>query len=274
MTDTTPSIAVDVNRLSHAFEGRPVLTDLRFQVPAGCFFTIIGPNGSGKTTLLKLILRLLPLQNGRIEIGSKEISRYTARDLARTMAYVPQSAPSAFAFTVFEIVLMGRAPHLGWLGLESDADRQQSRQAMAMAGIAHLSERRLDQLSGGEQQRVFIARAICQQPKILLLDEPTAALDLAHQVRVMDLMERLRREQGITVIMVSHDLNLAAMYADRVLLLDRGYLAGLGPPRSVLSYDLLEKVYGCTLLVDRSPLGDYPRVHLVPGRYLEQQRGQ
>lgn len=264
----TPPIAIEVDRLGHAFEGRPVLTDLRFQVPAGCFFTIIGPNGSGKTTLLKLILRLLPLQNGSIRIMSRAMSAYSAGELARTMAYVPQIAPSTFAFTVAQVVTMGRAPHLGWLGLESDADQRLARQAMHMAGIDHLSARRLDQLSGGEQQRVFIARAICQQPRILLLDEPTAALDLAHQVRVMDLMERLKNEQGITIVMVSHDLNLAAMYADRVLLLDKGHLAGLGDPGDVLSYDLLEKVYGCPLLVDKSPLGEYPRVHLVPGRYL------
>lgn len=260
--------AVQVDRLGHAFEGRTVLTDVRFQVPAGCFFTIIGPNGSGKTTLLKLILRLLPLQNGCVGIMSRPIGDYSARELARTMAYVPQNVPSAFAFTVLEVVMLGRAPHLGWLGLESDADRQIARRAMQMAGIEHLADRRLDQLSGGEQQRVFIARAICQQPRILLLDEPTAALDLAHQVRAMDLMERLKNEQGITIIMVSHDLNLAAMYADQVLLLDKGRPAGLGDPRHVLSYDRLENVYGCTLLVDKSPLGDYPRVHLVPGRYL------
>jgi iron complex transport system ATP-binding protein len=260
--------AVEIDRVSHAFEGRPVVAGLSFQVPGGSFFTLIGPNGSGKTTLLKLILNLLPLQQGRIRIMGRTLSSHTAGELARIMAYVPQQAPGAFAFTVFQIVMMGRAPHLGWLGIESVKDRELAGQSMRMAGVDHLAERRLDQLSGGEQQRVLIARAICQQPRILLLDEPTAALDLAHQVRIMDLMERLRNEQGITIVMVSHDLNLAAMYADHVLLLDRGHAAGLGAPRAVLAYDLLEKVYGCALLVDQSPLGDYPRVHLVPGRYL------
>jgi iron complex transport system ATP-binding protein len=265
-------IAVEVERLSHAFDGQEVLADLSFGVPEGCFFPIIGPNGSGKTTLLRLMLNLLPVQHGRVRIISKGLADYTAARMARIMAYVPQHAPFTFAFTVFQIVMMGRAPHLGWLGFESGTDRELARQAMHMAGVDHLAERRLDQLSGGEQQRVLIARAICQQPRVLLLDEPTAALDLAHQVRVMDLMERLRNEQGITIVMVSHDLNLAAMYADQVLLLDRGHLAGLGAPQAVLAYDLLEKVYGCTLLVDQSPLGDYPRVHLVPGRYLEGKR--
>ena len=193
----------------------------------------------------------------------------TYRALARRIAYVPQSAPVAFAFSVLQVVLMGRAPHLGLLGFEGEADLQSARQAMQMTGIQHLADRRLDQLSGGEQQRVLIARAICQQPRILLLDEPTAALDLAHQVRIMDVLERLKNEKQVTVVMVSHDLNLAAMYADQVMLLDRGRPASLGPPGQVLDFAVLEKVYGCTLLVDRSPLGEYPRVHLVPGRYLD-----
>jgi iron complex transport system ATP-binding protein len=260
--------AVTVDHLGHAFDGRAVLADLSFSVEAGCFFTIIGPNGSGKTTLLRLMVGLLRPQAGRIEVLGRAIESYPARPLARTIAYVAQSVPATFAFTVQQVVLMGRAPHLGLLGLEGAADLALARDAMGLADVAHLSDRRLDQLSGGERQRVFIARAICQQPRILLLDEPTAALDLAHQVAVMDLMERLKRDQAITIVMVSHDLNLAAMYADRLLLLDQGRLAALGPPPAVLDFNLLEKVYGCPLLVDQSPLGEYPRVHLVPGRYL------
>ncbi|MBI5552633.1 MAG: ABC transporter ATP-binding protein [Desulfobacterales bacterium] len=260
--------AIAVENLGHAFDGRTVLAELSFAVPAGCFFTIIGPNGSGKTTLLKLLVGLLRPQAGGIAVLERAIGDYPARQLARTIAYVPQSVPATFAFSVQQVVLMGRAPHLGLLGLEGAADLELAREAMRLADVAQLANRRLDQLSGGEQQRVFIARAICQQPKILLLDEPTASLDLAHQVAVMDLMERLKRDQGITIVMVSHDLNLAAMYADRLLLLDRGRLAGLGPPREVLDFNLLERVYGCTLLVDKSPLGEYSRVHLVPGRYL------
>ena len=238
------------------------------QISEGELVTILGANGSGKTTLLKLTAGLLTVQAGQIAVHSRAIGDYTARELARRMAYVPQSVPVTFAFTVLQVVMMGRAPHLGMLGFEGEQDLTQAWEAMQLAGVAHLADRRLDQLSGGERQRVFIARAICQQPEIMLLDEPTAALDLAHQVRVMDLMARLKTEEGMTVVMVSHDLNLAAMYADRLLLLDRGRLAGIGPPAEVLRFDLLERVYGCTLLVDKSPLGDYPTVHLVPGRYL------
>lgn len=265
------SPAIAVRNLSHGYGDRLVLQDVSFQVEAGSFFIIIGPNGSGKTTLLKLLTGLLPMTKGDVEVFSDELRRLSARKLARSIAYVPQNAPVEFPFTVTQVVLMGRAPHLGLLGFESEADTAIARQAMEITRIDHLARRRLDQLSGGEQQRVLIARAICQQPRIIVLDEPTAALDLAHQVRVMDLMERLKTERNVTVVMVSHDLNLAAMFADRVLLLDRGRMARQGTPEHVLEYTTLEKVYGCTLLVDKSPLGDYPRVHLVPGRYLQDQ---
>lgn len=262
------SAAIAVQNLKHAFGRRLVLDRVAFEVPAGRFFIIIGPNGSGKTTLLKLLSGLLTLQNGAVKVLAQHLAEYSARSLARQMAYVPQHVPVEFAFSVTQIVLMGRAPHLGLFGFESHSDHELARQAMEMAGVDHLAQRRLDQLSGGEQQRVFVARAICQQPRIMLLDEPTASLDPAYQVRLMDLMERLKAEQQMTVVMVSHDLNLAAMYADQVLLLDRGRMARLGTPGEVLNYALLEQVYGCPLLVDDSPLGKYPRVHLVPGRYL------
>jgi iron complex transport system ATP-binding protein len=262
--------AIAVKNLNYDFDGRPVLKEVAFEVEAGRFFIIIGPNGSGKTTLLKLLVGLLPLKSGLIEIMSRDISRYPARELARRIAYVPQSVPVEFPFSVIQVVLMGRAPHLGLLGFEGEEDRELARKAMVITGVDHLARRRLDQLSGGEQQRVFIARAICQQPKILLLDEPTAALDLSHQVRLMDLMERLKNEQGVSVVMVSHDLNMAAMYADRLLLLSQGGIARMGTPEQVIDFVLLEKVYGCTLLVDESPLGKYPRVHLVPRRYLDE----
>jgi iron complex transport system ATP-binding protein len=261
--------AITVKNLCHAFDSRPVLQDVAFEVAAGQFFIIIGPNGSGKTTLLKLLVGLLPLKRGRIELLGNSITRYSARSLAQRIAYVPQSVPVEFPFSVTEVVLMGRAPHLGLLGFEGVRDLEIARQAMAITGVDHLARRRLDQLSGGEQQRVFIARAICQQPEILLLDEPTAALDLSHQVRLMDLMERLKNEQHLTIVMISHDLNLAAMYADRLLLLSQGAVARMGAPEAVMDFELLEKVYGCTLLVDQSPLGQYPRVHLVPKRYLD-----
>jgi iron complex transport system ATP-binding protein len=177
--------------------------------------------------------------------------------------------PVDFPFTVNEIVLMGRSPYLGMLGVEQEKDLQIATQALVFTGIDHLAHRKLDQLSGGEQQRVFVAKAICQEPEIILLDEPTASLDLAHQVRLMDLMEKLKKERGITVVMVSHDVNLAAMYGDRLLLLNKGEMVRLGNPKEVLTFQTLEQVYGCTLLVDESPLDKTPRVTPVPQKFIQ-----
>lgn len=163
---------------------------------------------------------------------------------------------------------MGRSPYKGLLGFDDRTDLRIAQQAMAFTEVEHLSARKMGQLSGGEQQRVLIARAICQEPEIILLDEPTASLDLAHQVRVMDLMEQLQKEKGVTVIMVSHDINLACMYAQSLLLIKEGRIVSIGSPDQVLNYETLEKAYGCPLLVDQSPLGNFPRITLVPKRFI------
>jgi iron complex transport system ATP-binding protein len=259
--------ALEADRLSHAFGDRPVLRGVRLAIPAGEFFVIIGPNGSGKTTLLKLLCGILAPAPGGVRIFGKDIRRWSHRRLARSVAYVPQAFEVNFPFSVREVVLLGRAPHQGLLGIASAADREAARRAMAFTGVEALAERPLEQVSGGERQRVSIARALCQEPEIILLDEPTAALDLSHQLRVMDLMERLRREKATTVVMVSHDVNLAAMYADRLLLLHAGEISRLGGPREVLSAGNLEAAYGCRLMVEEGPFGGLPRVTLVPEKF-------
>lgn len=262
-------MAIDVQNLSHAYGDLPVLNDITFAVSKGDFFIIIGPNGSGKTTLMKVLSGILKQQNGQLEIMGRSIDTYTRRNLAQTIAFVPQTIPVDFPFTVTEIVLMGRSPYLGMLGLEQEIDLEIARQAIHFTGIEHLAHRKLEQLSGGEQQLVFVARAICQQPQVILLDEPTSSLDLAHQVRLMDLMERLKTDKGVTVVMVSHDVNLAAMYGNRLLLLNQGQIMRLGTPEEVLTFQTLEETYGCTLLVDESPLGKIPRVTLVPRKFMK-----
>jgi iron complex transport system ATP-binding protein len=259
--------AIAAKNLSHSFGEHPVLKNVSFQVPKRDFFIIIGPNGSGKTTLMKIISGILKSQSGALKILDLPIDQYHRKALAQTIAFVPQMTFSDFPFTVIEIVLMGRSPYLGMLGLEEKNDLEKANQAVAFMGLEHLAHRKLDQLSGGEQQRVFIARAICQEPDIILLDEPTASLDLAYQVRIMDLMEKLKAEKGITVVMVSHDVNLAAMYADHLLLLHNGQVMCQGLPDEVITYQTLEAAYGCTLLVDESPLGNSPRVTPVPQKY-------
>ncbi len=253
----------------HAVYGSlPVLQDISFSIPKGEFFIIIGPNGSGKTTLLKILSAITPFQSGDLQIEGIPMGKYSRRSLARIMALVPQTVPEDLPFTVRELILMARSPRMGLLGLEGDIDIQRAEEAMAFTGVEPLSERKMDQLSGGERQRVFIARAICQEPQIILLDEPTAALDLAHQVRVMDLMEKLREEKGLTIVMVSHDINLAAMYGNRLMLLKKGRIVKIGRPAEVLTFKTLEEAYECPLLVDESPLGNFQRVTLVPKKFI------
>ena len=223
---------------------------------------------------MKLMAGIIRPQSGEIEILDQPKISYTPRALARVVALVPQRLPVDLPFTVGEIVLLGRSPYQGVLGIEGDRDLEIAERAMQFTGVDQLSGANLNQLSGGEQQRVFIARAICQEPEIMLLDEPTASLDIAHQVKVMDLMEKLKIEKGITVIMVSQDINLGAMYGDRVLLLKDGEAVCEGPPAEVINYRHLEKTYGCNLLVDDSPVGSFPRITLVPGRYLDADKAE
>jgi iron complex transport system ATP-binding protein len=261
-------MAIHVKNLNYYYKDFPALKNITFSVTRGDFFIIIGPNGSGKTTLLKMMAGILKYQTDQLEILNRPVNNYTRKALARTIAFVPQIIPVDFPFSVNEIVLMGRSPYLGMLGLEQENDLKIAKQALRFTGLEHLAHRKLDQLSGGEQQRVFVAKAICQEPEIILLDEPTASLDLAHQVRLMDLMEKLKNEKKITVVMVSHDVNLAAMYGDRLLLLNKGEMVRLGNPGEVLTFQTLEQVYGCTLLVDENPLGKTPRVTPVPQKFI------
>ncbi len=262
--------AVTLDRVSAGYGGEPVIRNISVSVSAGELFVIIGPNGSGKTTLLRILAGMGGDVKGRVNILDRPLSGYRGRDIARTVAMVPQILPEQSPFSVRETVCMGRYAHQGILGLGNRRDESLVDEAMIITGTMHLARRRVDHLSGGERQRVFIARALCQEPKIMLLDEPTASLDLAHQTRVMDLLEQLRRDRNMTVIMVSHDLNLASMYGDRLLLLKEGSILSLGRPGEVLDFRTLEKAYGCVILADQSPLGDFPRITLVPGRYLKE----
>jgi len=260
--------AIHAKNIGYAYGDLQVLEDVSFSVQQGDFFIIIGPNGSGKTTLLKCISGILKHPTGTLEVSGTRIQNYSRKSLARSIAMVPQMAPADFPFTVTELVLMGRSPHLGILGVEHEKDLNIADQAMDFTGVASLAHRKVDQLSGGERQRVMVARAICQEPEIILLDEPTASLDLAHQLRVMDLMERLREERKVTILMVSHDINLAALYGNRLMLLKEGHVVSIGSPAEVLTFQTLEEAYGCPLLVDKSPLGDFQRVTLVPHKFI------
>jgi iron complex transport system ATP-binding protein len=259
---------LDVKNISLEYRNKLILNGISFSIAPGEFFVIIGPNGAGKTSLLKILGGQEKSYRGTVVARGKNIRDYGRRTLSRVMAMVPQQIEVGFPFSVAETVLMGRSPHLGILGMEGKNDFHIAGEAMEFTEVSHLADRKLHQLSGGELQRVIIARAICQQPEIILLDEPTTALDPSHQLKIMDLMEKFRREQGTTIIMVSHDLNLGAMYGDRLLLLKEGRVIKTGTPAAVLDKELLEQSYGCRMLVDKSPLGNVARVTPVPDKYL------
>ncbi len=260
-------IAVKANKLSLFYKNKSIINRLNLNVMTNDFFIIIGPNGAGKTSLLKILSGTITPSAGSVLIYEKSLKSYTRKELSRIVALVPQNEQMEIPFTVEETILMGRFPHLPLLSPTRKQDRIIVEEAMEFTEVQHLADRHLDQLSGGERQRVIIARAICQQPKIILLDEPTAALDPAHQIKIMDLMEQLRTKKDITVIMVSHDLNLAAMYANHLLLLKNGEVQKEGSPEDVLTSDELEKGYGCKILVDKYPLGKGLRINLVPEKY-------
>jgi len=260
-------IALDLQNNSLSYNKNKVVDTVSFSVEAGEFFMILGPNGAGKSSLLKLIAGIEESQSGQIDILGRPKTKYSASDLAKVVALVAQQAPIDFPFSVAETVLMGRSPHLGLLGIEGEKDYALAAEAMCFTGVEQFADRRLDQLSGGERQRVMIARAICQEPKIILLDEPTTALDPAHQLKIMDLMERFRQEKKTTVIMVSHDLNLAALYSDRLLLMKNGRVVVIGTPAEVYIPEYLEKSYECDLLIDENPVGKVPRVMPVPEKF-------
>lgn len=253
-----------VDSISFAYvAGIPTLRDVSLAVHRGEFLTLVGPNGSGKSTLLKLLDRIFLPDGGSILLDGMPLASYTRADLARRVAYVPQDREAVFPFTVEEIVLMGRAPHTAGRFFESDADRAIVRRMMEVTDVAHLASHPVTNLSGGERQRAFIARALAQQPSVLLLDEPTAHLDIAHQVDIFRLLRSLSDGSGLTIVSVTHDLNLAAMYSDRIAMLLCGGLTAVGKPDEVLTVDRIREVFRADVVVDAHPAAAAPRVTVV-----------
>ena len=269
--------AIEVEELSFRYrmmEGRGrewTLDKLAFHVAAGEILGIVGPNGSGKSSLLKILSGLLPVSEGAVLLGGLSLQKRSQADIARLVAVVPQEYVQVFPFTVAETVLMGRFPHrttrwwsLG-IGDETANDLARTHQAMVDTDVLSLADRLVSDLSGGERQRVMIARALAQEPKILLLDEPTAFLDINHQIEICSLVTRLRAERRLTVVLVSHDLNVASQYCDRVLMLKEGRLCRIGSPEETIRPDVLRMVYGCDVVVDGHPQTGRPRVTMPMG---------
>jgi iron complex transport system ATP-binding protein len=248
-----------------SFQYLPEVSTLRsisIDITQGEFITLVGPNGAGKSTLLKLLARFLLPQEGRVLLRDRPITAFTRAELSRRIAYVPQEREIHFPFTVAEIVLMGRSPHSRGHVFESAHDRTVAEEMMHVTDITHLAGHSIASLSGGERQRAFIARALAQQPELLLLDEPNAHLDIAHQIDIFRIIKRLSLESGLTVVSVSHDLNLAAMHSARVALLVSGGLTAVGTPAEVLTEDRIQEAFRTPVTVDRHPTMDAPRVTL------------
>ena len=261
---------IDVSGLSFRYTDEWVLNEVSFSVRKGEFLGVIGPNGSGKTTLLKRLNRTLMPQEGDVCIDGINIKMRKRKGLARVVSMVPQEAPSVFPFSVLEMVLMGRAPYLSSLGFEGRKDHEIARIAMDMTETTDFAARGIQELSGGERQRVLIARAIAQASEVMLLDEPTSFLDIKHQIEIYDLIRGLSTHNDLTVVIVSHDINLAAQYCDRILLLNKGRVHTVGSPGEVVTQRNIEEVYDCEVLVDKNPLTNKPRITPI-GRSMETQ---
>jgi iron complex transport system ATP-binding protein len=251
---------LEVRDVDFGYGGRFRLAGVSFEVAAGEVLGVIGPNGSGKTTLVRLVSGVRAPQRGEIRLAGTSLARLSRRALARQVAVLPQEVTPGFALTVEELVLMGRHPHAEGRFFETAGDLERARAAMALAGVGELADQPLDALSGGERQRATLARALAQEPRLLLLDEPTSHLDLRHQREVVGLLRRLNRERGLTALLVSHDLNLAGEVADRLLLLAAGRVARTGTPAQVLDEAVLEAAYGCPVRVEKNPDSGRPVV--------------
>jgi len=241
--------------------GRPVVDGIDLDVAEGEWLALIGPNGAGKTTLLRAIARLVSY-SGSISLGGRDIAAMQRAELSRMLAIVPQDPLVPPWMTVGEYVLLGRTPHLGPLAKEGRRDRAAATRALERLDLRGFGERRLGTLSGGEKQRVVVARALAQEAAIVLLDEPTAALDIGHQQQALDLLDVLRAESGLTLIAAMHDLTMAAQYADRMVLLDRGRVVADGAPPDVLTEASIASYYGAS--IDVIPVDG--RVAVIPRR--------
>jgi iron complex transport system ATP-binding protein len=254
---------LEVNQLSFAFGEKRVLRELSFEVAEGEFLGLMGPNGSGKTTLLRCMMNFLQADGDSIKVDGKPVHSMSPSELARTFAVVPQSSATDFTFTAYDIVMMGRMPHIeSRFSGATRSDAAAVRRAMERTDTWQFASRPFFGLSGGERQRVIVARAIAQQPKALLLDEPTVYLDINGQFEVMDLVKKINRDEAISVIAVLHDVNLAARYCDRIALLSHGRLEAIGPPKEVIRPDIIQSVYGVDVVVRKDPFSE--TVYVMP----------
>ncbi|MFC9362209.1 ABC transporter ATP-binding protein [Rhodococcus sp. NPDC057014] len=254
--------------LSLGYGDRIIVDHLNLEVRTGVITTVIGPNGCGKSTLLRALGRLLKPRNGSVLLDGKAIGSMRTKDVARTLGMLPQAPVAPEGLTVADLVARGRHPHQSWLRQWSSDDEGEVAEALALTGVSDLADRPVDQLSGGQRQRAWISMALAQGTDILLLDEPTTYLDLAHSVEVLDLVDRMHEELGRTVVMVLHDLNLAIRYSDQLIVMRDGTIVASGAPKDIISAELLLEVFGLEAAVIADPVSDRPLVVPIGTRHV------
>jgi len=264
-------VVLTIDGIDCSYGSVNVLKDIQFAVNSGEFLGILGPNGSGKTTLLRSISRVLKPQKGTILIGNENIYKMKTVQVAKQLAVVPQSTPVTFDFTSLEVVLMGRNPHMPRFKMESKKDLAIARNSMELTRTWEFADRPVTELSGGERQRVIIARALTQEPKILLLDEPTTHLDISNQLEIMDLIKRLCKTKKLLIVAVFHDFNLAARYCESIILLNDGKIVAVGKSNETLTSENVKKVFSVDTIVKKHPITGY--LHVIPiSRPINQQQ--
>ncbi|RLI81388.1 ABC transporter ATP-binding protein [Archaeoglobales archaeon] len=252
---------IRIRGLEFSYSSIQALKDVTIDIYESEIVAVVGPNGSGKSTLLKCIDKILKPQKGVILINGKDVKDFSQIEIAKTVGYVPQSIKQFFPATVFEVVLMGRKPYLGWRCSRKDLEKVF--EVLKLLNIKNIAMRDFNELSGGQQQKVLIARALAQEPEVLLLDEPTANLDIKHQLEVMEIIRKIVKEKGITAIVAIHDLNLASRYTDRIVMMYEGKIFAAGEPFSVLTPSNIRTVYGVEVKV----INDNGIIHIIPLQY-------
>lgn len=270
MTEETagirPSHDLEARALALGYDGRTIIENLDLSVPDGRVTVIVGPNACGKSTLLRGMARLMKPHAGVVQLDGQDIHGIPSRRLATWVGLLPQQPVAPDGITVGDLVARGRYPHQGWLRQWSAADESAVAHALDVTDTIGLTDRRVEELSGGQRQRVWIAMALAQEPDILLLDEPTTFLDVTHQVEVLDLLLELNQRRGTTIVMVLHDLNLAARYADHIVVMSEGAIVTAGSPREVITGETVQRAFGMECLVIDDPVCGSPMV--VPkGRF-------
>ena len=264
---------LEIKNLSKAFDHQEVLKDIRLSIRKGGSLGIIGPNGSGKTSLLNLLSAITEAKSGVVYYRARNVLDYSRKEFAQSVAVLQQDALPAIDFTVRQVVEMGRFPHQNWLGEESESVDSLIDRVLEKMALVSLQNRELSHLSGGERQRVALAKIMVQEPSLVLLDEPTTYLDIGHQIQLMDEIQAWQLETELTVISVLHDLNLAALYCERLVLLDQGKIIKIGTPAEVIKKEIIEEVYGTTPVIIQHPSARVPQVILEgDSKYFQKNR--